>query len=234
MPASDLPETPPTELDRRQLAAAYRRAVQDRVSAAGHSADAAARKASEALIEAVGRLARQAVDRALLTEDRVTSAREGKQLLAGGADTEAFAGNVQRAVVVAMPVVRRLSRGTKLTRVPWVMVTSSTLSVGVAFRTGARELQVLSSLVAHKIEQATGAPSDPTLVKKVAIDLYLHPKRRLELADDRLRLVRLTRKWLLSGAFGRSTSKRAARALEAAEQLDAAALSASWPALQRR
>jgi hypothetical protein len=53
-------------------------------------------------------------------------------------------------------------------------------------------------------------------------------------ADDRLRLVRLTRKWVLSGAFGRKTSKRAARALDAAEQLDAAALSARWEGVRRR
>lgn len=233
MSASDLPDAPTTELERRHLATPPP-SIRERASAASKDASATARRTSEALIEAVGRLAQQAVDRALLSDNRVTSAREGKQLLAGGADTEAFASNVQRAVVVAMPVVRRLSRGAKLTRVPWVMVTSSTLSIGIGFRTGARELQVLSSLVAHRIEEATGAPGDPKLVKKVAIDLYLHPKRRLELADDRVRLVRLTRKWLFSGAFGRSTSKRAANALEAAEQLDAASLSANWPAVQRR
>jgi hypothetical protein len=87
---------------------------------------------------------------------------------------------------------------------------------------------VLGSLIAHKLEQVTGAPSDPALVKKVAIDLYLDPKRAPELNDDKLRLVRLTRKWVLTGAFGRSTSKRAAKALEAAERIDAAALTTRW------
>ena len=38
------------------------------------------------------------------------------------------------------------------------------------------------------------APADPALVKKVAIDLYLRPKDAPDLADDKLRLVRLTRK----------------------------------------
>jgi hypothetical protein len=38
----------------------------------------------------------------------------------------------------------------------------------------------------------------------------------------------------MSGAFGRKTSKRATRALDAAEQLDAAALSARWDTLRRR
>jgi hypothetical protein len=43
-----------------------------------------------------------------------------------------------------------------------------------------------------------------------------------------LRLVRLTRKWLLLGAFGRKTSKRATQALDAAEKLDAKELAARW------
>ena len=128
-------------------------------------------------MRAVGRLAEQAVNRALLSDERVTTAAEGKRTLTGNEDTEALAGNIQRVVVLAMPVVRRISRGARLTRAPYVMVASSTVSVGVAVRTGARELQVLGSLVAHKLEQVTGAPADPALVKKVAIDLYLEPKR---------------------------------------------------------
>jgi hypothetical protein len=90
---------------------------------------------------------------------------------------------------------------------------------------------VLSSLVAFRIEQATGAPADPQLVKKVAVDLYLDPKRKIDLTDGRLRLVRLTRKWLLLGAFGRTTSKRAGKALEAADKLDGADLATRWDAL---
>jgi hypothetical protein len=108
------------------------------------------------------------------------------------------------------------------------MIASSSVSVGIAVRTGVREIQVLSSLVAFRIEQATGAPADPKLVEKVAVDLYLNPKRAPDLTDDRLRLVRLTRKWVLLGAFGRSTSKRAARALAAAEKLDGGDLAARW------
>ena len=77
------------------------------------------------------------------------------------------------------------------------MVASSAVSVGIAVHTGVRELQVLASLVAYRLEQATGAPGEPALVKKLAIDLYLDPKRTLDLADERLRLLRLTRKWRL-------------------------------------
>ncbi len=174
-----------------------------------------------------------AIDRVLLTGERVTSAAEGKRLLAGEADLEARTDRIQRAVVVAVPAVRVLARGARFTRVPWVMVASSVLSVGVAVRTGVRELQMLASLVAHRLEQATGAPAEPALVKKLAIDLYLEPKRAPDLADDRLRLVRLSRKWVLSGAFSRNTSKQAAKALDAAERLDAAVLTARWAAIRR-
>ena len=53
----------------------------------------------------------------LLTGERVTSAADGKGLLAGEADTEALAGDIQRVVVLAVPAARtarpreRASRG---------------------------------------------------------------------------------------------------------------------------
>jgi len=181
-----------------------------------------------ALVDAVGALAGRAVERVVVSDERVTSAAEGKRLLAGEAETEALADNIQRVVLLATPVVRRLARGAKFTKVPWVMVASSSISVGVAVRNGVRELQTLASLVAHRLEQATGSPADPALVKKLAIDLYLEPKRVPDPTRDKLRLVRLTRKWVLSGAFGRNTSKRAARALDAAERLDAATFEEAW------
>ena len=210
------------------------RSFRDRASSAARGAGTSARTTNDALVRAVGRLAEQAINHALLSDERITSAAEGKRTLAGSEDTEALAGNIQRVVVLALPIVRRISRGARLTRAPYVMVASSAVSVGIGVRTGARELQVLGSLVAHKLEQVTGAPGDPALVKKIAIDLYLEPKRIPELNDDKLRLVRLTRKWVLTGAFGRSTSKRAAKALEAAERIDAAALAKRWETVQRR
>ncbi len=204
-----------------------------RASSVGRSAGANAHDASEALVHAVSGLVDRAIDRTLLGDDRVTSAAAGKRLLAGEEDKEAVTSDIQRIVVLSAPVVRRLIRGARFTKVPWVMIASSALSVGVSVRTGVRELRVLASLVAHRLEQA-GAPSDPALVKKLAIDLYLHPKRTPQVTDDRLRLVRLTRKWVLGGAFGRKTSKRAAKALDAAERLDAAELAARWAELHPR
>ena len=135
-------------------------------------------------------------------------------------------------VSLAVPVVRVAARGARFTRVPWVMIASSALSIAVTVRTGARELQVISALIAHRLQQA-GAPDDPALVKKLTIDLYLNPKRAPDLADDRLRLVRLTRRWVLTGALGRKTSKRAARALDAVEKLDTRAISEQWAPTKR-
>jgi len=189
-----------------------------------------ARTSASALVEAVGSLADAAIDRVLLTGERVTTAAEGRRLLAGEADTEALADNIQRVVVLAVPVIRTLARGARFTRVPWVMVASTTVSVGIAVRGGVRELQVLAALVAHRLEAEHGRPADPALVKRLAIDLYLDPKSTPELRGDRLRLVRLTRTWILSGAVGRNTSKRATKALDAAEKFDARALSANWAA----
>jgi hypothetical protein len=191
---------------------------------------AAGRKAVSALLGALGGLGDRATDRILLTDVRVTSAAEGRRVLAGDAGTEALAEKIQRAVVLSVPVVRMFARGARFTGVPWVMVGSSAVSVGVSSHTGARELQVLTSLVAHRLEESTGAPADPRLVKKVAIDLYLKPKGTPDVSNDKLRLVRLTRKWVWSGAFGRKTARRTAKALAAAERFDPAALSAQWAA----
>ena len=184
-----------------------------------------------ALVDAVGRLVDAAVARVLLSDTRVTSVEEGKLQLAGQSGTEELADKVQRVVVLATPIVRTVARGAKFTRLPWVMIASSSMAVGIAVRTGIHEIQVLSSLVAYRIERATGAPADPRLVEKIAVDLYLNPKRKPDLTDDRIRLVRLTRKWVLLGALGRSTSKRAGKALEAADKLDAAELTTRWNAL---
>jgi hypothetical protein len=193
---------------------------------AERSADAG--KAGLALVHAIDRLVNRAIDAMLLGDKQVTSAAEGRRLLAGDEQAESVAEDIQRVVVLAFPVVRAFARGARLVKLPWVMLASTTLSVGVAVRTGVREIQVLSALVAHRLEQATGEPADPALVKKLTLDLYLHPKRKLRPTDDKLHLVRLTRKWVLGGIFGRETGKRADRALAAAERLDPAELAARW------
>jgi hypothetical protein len=186
------------------------------------------------LVRAVSDLVDKAVDQVLLGEERVGSASEARQLLKRDEQAEALAGEIQRVVILAIPVLRRVARGARLMKVPWVFVASTTLSIGIAVRSGVKEIQALSSLIAHRLEQATGTPADPALVKKLTVDLYLHPRRTPTLSNERLRIVRLTRKWLLGGAFGRKTERRASRAFEAAERIDAAELAAEWDRAERK
>ena len=205
----------------------------DRAWSTGRSAGASARTASGALVSAVGRLADKAIDRVLLTDEPVTSAADGKRLLAGDADSEALAGDIQRVVVLAVPLVRRLARGARLTRVPWLMVASSAVSIGIAVRTGVRELQVLASLVAHRLEHATGVPSDPG-TRQEAGDRSLSRSEADSSPGGRQAAARSTHPQM-GGGWGLrpEASKRATRALDAAERFDAAALSAHWDALRR-
>jgi hypothetical protein len=195
---------------------------------AGKRAGTDARRATVALIRAVSDLVDKAVDQVVLGDERVGSAAEASQLLKRDERVEALTGEIHRVVALAVPVLRQLARGARFTKVPWVFVATTTLSIGVAVRSGVKEIQTLSSLVAYRLERATGAPADPALVKKLAVDLYLHPRRAPNLDNDRVRIVRLTRKWLLGGAFGRKTERRASRALEAAERIDVGALAAEW------
>src|SRR5215218_11164003 len=94
------------------------RSLRDRARSAGRRGGVDAREASDALVEAVGALADDAIDRVLLTGERVTSAAEGKRLLAGEVEIEARSDKIQRVVVAAVPVVRVVARGARFTRVP--------------------------------------------------------------------------------------------------------------------
>jgi hypothetical protein len=185
----------------------YRQSVRDEVM-------------TSALARAAGDLLDDLVDRLLRTEERVTSAAQGTLLIAVDDDMEEVADRVQRFVAVATPAVRILARGARFTRVPWVLVASTVVSLATTVRAGVREVRVIGSLLAHRLEQATGAPADPALVKKLAVELYLSPKREPDVATLDLALAQLARKWLLRGVFGRDTRKAAEKALDAAEQLD--------------
>ena len=57
-------------------------------------------------------------------------------------------------------------------------------------------------------------------MKKLAVELYLTPRREPYIEGLDLPLTRLVRKWLLRGVFGRDTRRAAEKALDAAEQLD--------------
>ena len=180
------------------------------------------------LLEAVGGLDDQVVDRILQSPDRITTAAEGKRVMAGDDDTEALADTLQRIAVIATPIVRTVARGSRfLPRVPWVLVASTTASLVVTLTAGVREVRVIGSLLAHRLELATGRPPDPALVKQLALELYLSPGRTPKL-DGGLPLGRLVRRWLFRGAIGKDTRRAAGKALDAAERLDVVALDARW------
>jgi hypothetical protein len=172
------------------------------------------------LVDAVSSLYEHLIDRILSTPDRVTSAAEGKRLLAADDSTEAVADHVQRVVVLAVPVLRTFARGARFTRIPWVLVATTAFSIGSAVRSGVREAQVIGSLVAHRLEQATARPADPALVKRLTLELYLAPKSTPDPSNLALPVGLLLRRWLIKGAIGRDTKKAASKALDAADRLD--------------
>src|SRR6476659_3144622 len=185
------------------------------------------------LLDAVGGLFDQLIDRILLSPERVTSAGEGKRLIALDDETEDVADRVQRVAVIATPIVRTLARGSRfLPRVPWVLVASTTASLVVTIRGGVHEVRVLGSLVAYRLEQATGRPAGPALVKQLTLELYLSPRRTPTLTGG-LPLGKLARKWLFRGAIGKDTRKAAWKALDAAEHLDVATLDSRWRSRHR-
>jgi len=187
--------------------APYRQSVQDEIM-------------TSALVRAAGNLLDDLVDRVLRNEERVATAAEGKLLIAADDGMEEVADRVLRFVAVATPTVRVLARGARFTRVPWVLVASTAVSLTTTVRAGVREVRVLGSLLAFRLEQVNGAPADPALVKKLAVELYLAPKRKPDVARLDLPLAKLARRWLLRGVFGRDTRRAAEKALDAAEQLD--------------
>ncbi len=148
--------------------------------------------------------------------------------MAGDDDTEMLADTIQRVAVVATPIVRTLAQGARwLPRVPWVLVASTTASLVTTLRAGVREVRILGSFVAHRLELATGRPADPALVKQLTLELYLSPRRTPTLRGG-LPLGRLVRRWVFRGAIGKDTRKAAYKALDAAERLDVATLESRW------
>ena len=169
---------------------------------------------------AAGAVVHQAFERLLSSDVYVTSAAQGKRLLAEDDDTEQMTDAIQRFVGIATPVVRIALRGARFTRIPWVLVASSSVSIGVTVRTGVRELRVLAALLSHRFEEETGAQPDAALLQKLTLELYLRPRRTPNVSDLSLPLARLARRWIVSGALGRNTRGKTDKALDAAERLD--------------
>jgi hypothetical protein len=178
---------------------------------------------------AAGDVVQQAFERLLTSDLHVTSAAEGKRLLAEDDDAELMTDAIQRFVGIATPIVRVALRGARFTRIPWVLVASTSMSIGATVRTGVRELRVLAALLAHRFEEETGAQPDAALLQKLTLELYLRPRRVPNVSDLSLPLSRLARRWIVSGALGRNTRGKTDRALDAAERLDIAALASRSP-----
>jgi hypothetical protein len=187
----------------------------------------------DAVARAAGQVVTEAFARVLSSDLRVTSAAEGKRLLAEDDRTEETADTIQRFVGLATPIVRVVARGARVGPVPWVLIASSTVSIGVTVRAGVRELQVIAALLAYRFEQETGARPEPALVQKLALELYLSPRRTPDVTDLRPPIFRLARRWIISGTLGRDTRGKAGKALDAAERLDLATLAALSPTAGR-
>ena len=178
---------------------------------------------SHAVQRAAGDVVHQAFERLLASDVQVTTADQAKRLLAVDDDTEQMTDAIQRFVAIATPVVRIGLRGARFTRIPWVLVASSSVSIGVTVRTGVRELRVLAALLAHRFREETGGDPDAELLQKLTLELYLRPRRTPDVSGSSLPLARLARGWIVNGALGRNTRGRADKALDAAERLDVAA-----------
>jgi hypothetical protein len=184
------------------------------------------------LERAAGGVVQRAFERLLSSDVDVTSSPDAKRLLADNEDTEELTDAIQRFVGIATPVVRIALRGARFTRVPWVLVASSAVSIGVTVRSGVRELQAIAALLAYRFQHETGAPPDPALLQKLTLELYLKPRRTPDVSDLGLPLARLARRWIISGAFGRNTRAKTEKALDAAERIDVTSIAARAPSPQ--
>jgi hypothetical protein len=176
-----------------------------------------------------GEVVNQAFERLLSSDLQVTSAAEAKLLLAEQEEAEQLTDAIQRFVGIATPVVRIALRGARFTRVPWVLLASSAVSMGVTVRNGVRELQAIAALLSHRFEQETGAAPDPALLQKLTLEVYLKPRRKPDVSDSGLPLARLARRWIVSGVLGRNTRGKTEKALDAAERLDVESIAARAP-----
>jgi len=175
----------------------------------------------------------RAFDRLLSSDTAPATAAEARRLLADHEDTEELTDAIQRFVAIATPVARIALRGARFTRIPWVLVASSAVSMGVTVRNGVRELQAIAALLSHRFEEAAGTPPDPALLRKLTLELYLRPRRTPDVSDLTLPLVRLSRRWIVSAAFGRNTRGKTEKALDAAERLDVVSFAGRAPRSQR-
>jgi hypothetical protein len=182
----------------------------------------------KAAASAAASLYDRAIDRVLSRPYEVTTADEARAVLddPDAIDVSSFADQIQQVALLATPLLRRVGRlrsvpGVK--KVPWVFSVVTIANLTRSIRTGVREVQVVGSYLAARIEHATGAPPAPELIKSLTVQLYLSPTRRLDpSASERVPARKLLQRWLLNGLLGRTSNKAAVRAIGAVERLDLA------------
>jgi hypothetical protein len=189
-------------------------------------------RAAAGVPRAVGSLYDRAIDRVLARPYQIATADEARALLEDpeSIDVSAVADQIQQVAIIALPIARRvgtLARVPGLKKVPWVLSIVTVANVARAIRQGVREVQVVGSYLAARLQATTGQPPDPELVKGLTVQLYLSPSRRPAAAEGRVPAAQLLRRWLTYGVVGRTTNKGAMRAVTAVERLDVPAVLAA-------
>ena len=188
------------------------------------------------LLQSVTALYDRAVDSVLSTPHVVPSLAEARRLLdQHSSEGDHVAEQVNRVALLALPVLRRMQQAGRLARLPGVRrlpavaSIATAASIGSALNRGVRDVQVIGSYVATRLERASGTPADPALVKRLTVQLYLDPSRPPQF-DQRVGSARLLRRWLTRGVMGRDSRKAAQRSLEAVSRLDPDRVLAGWRA----
>jgi hypothetical protein len=200
----------------------------ERVKSTAASVPKAAASVPRAATSAAGALYDRAIDRVLSRPYEVTTADEARAVLddPDAIDVSSFADQIQQVALLATPLIRRVGRFKRVPgvkKVPWVFSIVTAANLTRSIRAGVREVQVVGSYLAARIQHATGAAPDPELVKRLTVQLYLSPTRRVDpSANERVPARKLLQRWLFNGLLGRTSNKAAVRAIGAVERLDVA------------
>ena len=160
----------------------------------------------------------QAFERLLSSDVEVETAAEAKRLLADQEDTEELTDSIQRFVAVATPVAR-IALGARITRVPWVLVASSAVSIGVTVRNGVRESRYSPRCWRTVSSTKQGRPRSRTRPADARAPISSRAGHRTSRLTAATRAARpaLDRE---RRALVRDTRKKIEKALDAAERLD--------------
>ncbi len=199
------------------------------VASAVPKAVAVVPRAASTLTRAVGSLYDRAIDRVLARPYEVMTADEARAVLddPDAIDVSALADQIQQIAIVVTPLLRRAGAFRKVPgvrRVPWIFSLVTLGNVTRSIRQGVREIQIIGSYLAARLQAATGKAPDPALVKRLTVQVYLAPSRQLDLTetDQRAAAGKLLQRWLINGLLGRTSNKAAVRAIGAIERLDIA------------